>query len=161
MSFPFSFSFPFLPIHIRHFKQEEDPFVSTNELSDEIVRVRCERFERALAFVLKSVGEEPKDKKAARDLAPMQDAVNDKLGQWYMANHGVSAAALIEDMRTVLTAYWRLSSKRLTENVCMSFEAHLLQKFAEEIESMLLTDIQVPHTSSSFLPLTLSASICT
>jgi len=60
-----------------------------------------------------------------------------------MANHGVSAAALIEDMRTVLTAYWRLSSKRLTENVCMSFEAHVLQKLSEEIESELLTAVQL------------------
>lgn len=34
-------------------------------------------------------------------LKPLEETLTDKLGQWYMANHGVSAAALIEDMRTV------------------------------------------------------------
>ena len=98
-------------------------------------------------------------------LEPLQEIISDKLGHWYMANHGVSAAALIEDMRTVLTAYWRLSSKRLTENICMSFEAHVLQKLSEEIESELLTAVQVGcqhtvflRTNRRFLP---PLSMCT
>ena len=81
-------------------------------------------------------------------LEPLQAAIDDRLGHWYMANHGVSAAALIEDMRTVLTAYWRLSSKRLTENICMTYEAHVLQKLSEEIESELLTAVQVGALNS-------------
>lgn len=35
------------------FKQEEDPFVSTDELANEIVKVRVERFDRALNHILK------------------------------------------------------------------------------------------------------------
>jgi hypothetical protein len=94
------------------FKQEEDPFVSTNELSDEIVRVRAERFDRALNVVVKAAGEGSSKKKGAaavEELDAFKNHMSEHLGQWYMANHGVSAAALIEDMRTVLTAYWRLS----------------------------------------------------
>ena len=138
------------------FKQEEDPFVSTDELANEIIKVRSERFDRALAHVLRLVGDGGADgvmAKATRDgktdkekesgLIALEAEITDKLGQWYMANHGVSAAALIEDMRTVLTAYWRLSSKRLTENVCMSFEAHVLARLSEEIESELLTAVQL------------------
>lgn len=124
------------------FKQEEDPFVSTDELANEIVKVRSERFDRALAHVLKMCSDEAVDGvlgkaaassssssknksgkvKVGEALKPLESTILDKLGQWYMANHGVSAAAQIEDMRTVLTAYWRLSSKRLSENVCMAFE---------------------------------------
>jgi len=134
------------------FKQEEDPFVSSDELADEIVKVRAERFDRALAHVMRSVADRAEEstmnkmmqsREKASMLKPLEDEITDKLGQWYMANHGVSAAALIEDMRTVLTAYWRLSSKRLTENVCMSFEAHVLAKVSEDIESELLTAVQL------------------
>ena len=38
------------------FKQEEDPFVSTDELANEIVKVRVERFDRALGHILKLSG---------------------------------------------------------------------------------------------------------
>ena len=86
--------------------------MSTNELSDEIVRVRAERFDRALNVVVKAAGEGSSKKKGAaavEELEAFKSHLTQHLGQWYMANHGVSAAALIEDMRTVLTAYWRLS----------------------------------------------------
>jgi len=128
------------------FKQEEDPFVSTNELSDEIVRVRAERFDRALNVVVKAAGEGSSKKKGAaavEELDAFKNHMSEHLGQWYMANHGVSAAALIEDMRTVLTAYWRLSAKRLTENVCMSVEAHVLTRLSDDIESELLSVMQI------------------
>jgi hypothetical protein len=67
-----------------------------------------------------------------------------------MANHGANSASLIEDMRTVLIAYWQLSSKRLTENVCMSFEAHVLARLSEDLESELLTAVQVTRCFARF-----------
>lgn len=142
------------------FKQEEDPFVSSDELAEEIIRVRAERFDRALAHVMRLVADQADDSSMSKlmktkeksPLKPLEEEITDKLGQWYMANHGVSAAALIEDMRIVLTAYWRLSSKRLTENVCMSFEAQVLAKLSEDIESELLTAVQLrPDVDDLFL----------
>jgi hypothetical protein len=42
---------------------QEDPFVSTDELANEIVKVRSERFDRALNHVLKLVGDKAPDEK--------------------------------------------------------------------------------------------------
>ena len=36
-----------------------------------------------------------------------------KLGQWYMATHGVNTASKVEDMCTLLEAYWDVATKRL------------------------------------------------
>ena len=44
----------------------------------------------------------------------------------YMANHGVTSMAQVEDMKVVLEAYWAVASKRIAENICMVFETHLL-----------------------------------
>ena len=61
-----------------------------------------------------------------------------KLGRWYMANHGVTSMSMVEDMRTVLIAYWGVAAKRITENVCMLFENHLLAALGQDIEKALL-----------------------
>ena len=50
---------------------QEDPFVSTDELANEIVKVRSERFDRALNHVLKLVG----------DKAPETDGVMAKVSK--------------------------------------------------------------------------------
>ncbi|KAH8044579.1 hypothetical protein JL722_14631 [Aureococcus anophagefferens] len=59
------------------------------------------------------------------------------LGRWYMANHGVTSLSMVEDMRTVLIAYWGVAAKRITENICMLFETHLLAKLGEDAAKLL------------------------
>ncbi len=69
---------------------------------------------------------------------PLREMVLGKLGRWYMANHGVTSMSMVEDMRTVLIAYWGVAAKRITENVCMLFENHLLAALGQDIEKALL-----------------------
>ncbi|KAJ8610480.1 hypothetical protein CTAYLR_007776 [Chrysophaeum taylorii] len=170
------------------FKHESDPFISKNELSDAILKVRFERFERALDTVMTACGTGPaqaaktvvaernqketqastaqaklaeshaatpseedkvpdeKERKKKDDLKehPLKELVLTSLGRWYMANHGVTSMSMVEDMRTVLIAYWGVAAKRITENTCMLFETHLLAVMAEDVEKQLLSLAQTP-----------------
>mgnify|MGYP003314981641 CR=1 FL=1 len=72
---------------------------------------------------------------------PLREMVLGKLGRWYMANHGVTSMSMVEDMRTVLIAYWGVAAKRITENVCMLFENHLLAALGQDIEKALLLSL--------------------
>ena len=69
---------------------------------------------------------------------PLREMVLGKLGRWYMANHGVTSMSMVEDMRTVLIAYWGVAAKRITENICMLFENHLLAALGQDVEKSLL-----------------------
>lgn len=176
------------------FKHESDPFISKNELSEAILKVRFERFEKALAAVMDACGSGEADaaksaekernvanaKGAAGDAKlaeshadaagapaeakeealvsaaddkrrstkdalkehPLKEMVMTSLGRWYMANHGVTSLSMVEDMRTVLIAYWGVAAKRITENICMLFETHLLAKLGEDVEKKLLHHAQ-------------------
>lgn len=73
---------------------------------------------------------------------PLKDLVLTSLGRWYMANHGVTSMSMVEDMRTVLIAYWGVAAKRITENVCALLETNILAVVAEDIEKQLLTVAQ-------------------
>jgi len=73
---------------------------------------------------------------------PLKDLVLASLGRWYMANHGVTSMSMVEDMRTVLIAYWGVAAKRITENVCALLETHLLATIAEDLEKRLLSVAQ-------------------
>ena len=75
---------------------------------------------------------------------PLKELVLGSLGRWYMANHGVTSMSMVEDMRTVLIAYWGVASKRITENICMLLETHLLALLAEDVEKRLLQLAQNP-----------------
>ena len=55
-----------------------------------------------------------------------------------MANHGVTSLSMVEDMRPVLIAYWGVAAKRITENICMLFETHLLASIGQDVEKRLL-----------------------
>lgn len=73
---------------------------------------------------------------------PLKAHVLSSLGKWYMANHGVTSMSMVEDMRTVLIAYWGVAAKRITENTCMLLETHLLAALAEDLEKILLNYAQ-------------------
>ena len=45
-----------------------------------------------------------------------------KLGQWYMATHGVNTASKVEDMCTLLEAYWDVATGDCRLVVCMTLE---------------------------------------
>lgn len=178
------------------FKHESDPFISKNELSEAIEKVRFDRFESALTKVMEDCGtgrsqaaknvvaerqhasaqnnspqaklaeahtdaakqqsQQSKDavvndaddsrRKKREELKenPLKEMVLTALGRWYMANHSVTSLSMVEDMRTVLIAYWGVASKRITENTCMLLETHLLAALAEDLEKQLLSLAQSP-----------------
>ena len=39
------------------------------------------------------------------------------LGDWYIKTHGVNTTSKVEDMCTILQAYWSVATKRLVDNV--------------------------------------------
>ena len=65
-----------------------------------------------------------------------------------MATHGVNTASKVEDMCTLLEAYWDVATKRLVDNVCMTLEhdfANFSLKKLEESCFLFAADAGVPE----------------
>jgi hypothetical protein len=131
------------------FAKESDPYTTNESMLELVNQIRMKNFDIALRSVLDSVppsalvgdNEEKKSKAAAAH-------VKRKLGQWYMATHGVNTASKVEDMCTLLEAYWDVATKRLVDNVCMTLEhdfANFSLKKLEESCFLFAADAGVPE----------------
>ena len=105
------------------FVKESDPYTTNESMLELVNQIRMKNFDVALRSVLDSV---PPSALVGDDVAKKEAAaaahVKRKLGQWYMATHGVNTASKLEDMCTLLEAYWDVATKRLVDNVCMTLE---------------------------------------
>ncbi len=65
------------------------------------------------------------------------DAVESSLGAWYMCSHGVNSTVVVNDMCTLLQAYWNIATKRLVDNVCMTMEQDFFSRLVTRAEEEL------------------------
>ncbi len=131
------------------FAKESDPYTTNESMLELVNQIRMKNFDIALRSVLDSVPPsalvgDNEEKKSAAAAAH----VKRKLGQWYMATHGVNTASKVEDMCTLLEAYWDVATKRLVDNVCMTLEhdfANFSLKKLEESCFLFAADAGVPE----------------
>ena len=57
-------------------------------------------------------------------------------------SHGATPTSKVEDMSTILQAYWRVTAKRVCDNACMLLEASFLSSVTDTLETRLLTQSQ-------------------
>jgi interferon-induced GTP-binding protein Mx1 len=136
------------------FDKEKNPFTENADLSEAINRVRFERFDRVLHQVLLEAGDKPATNQppaAPEESAPsaplygskkgleqLHEWVSINLGQWYRYSHGANPTSKVEDMSTILQAYWHVTSKRLCDNACMLMETSFLSAVTDSLEARLL-----------------------
>lgn len=121
------------------FDKEKNPFTENQDLIEAINQVRFERFDRVLHQVLVEAGDGPPDGGDASDVTPLKNWVTYNLGQWFRFAHGANPTSKVEDMSTILQAYWRVTAKRVVDNACMLLEASFLGQVVERLEAQLLT----------------------
>jgi interferon-induced GTP-binding protein Mx1 len=115
------------------FAKESDPFTANESMLEVINTIRYRNFDMALEEALAAAGDRP------AGLGALHEAVTMALGNWYMTNHGVVGTVTnVEDMCTLLHAYWNVATKRLVDNVCMTIEQDFLVKLVHRAESELL-----------------------
>ncbi|CAM9724999.1 unnamed protein product [Chrysoparadoxa australica] len=122
------------------FDKERNPFTENQDLVNAINQVRFERFDRVLHQVMIEAGEKPPP--GTKGLPPLEEWVALNLGHWYRYSHGANPTSKVEDMSTVLQAYWRVTSKRVCDNACMLLETAFLDEVVNALETQLLTKAQ-------------------
>lgn len=60
-------------------------------------------------------------------------------GQWFRFAHGANPTSKVEDMSTILQAYWRVTSKRVVDNACMLLETSFFGQVVDRLETQLLS----------------------
>ncbi|CBJ26106.1 Mx1, Mx-like dynamin-related GTPase [Ectocarpus siliculosus] len=113
------------------FQKESDPFTTNEGMLEVINTIRFRHFDKAVEDAMDEAGESPENMEA------LKGAVMEKLSEWYMRNHGVGTMANVEDMCTLLQAYWNVATKRLVDNVCMTMEQDFVVKLLGKVESEL------------------------
>eukprot|EP00903_Cladosiphon_okamuranus_P010659 g10077.t1 len=113
------------------FQKESDPFTTNEGMLEVINTIRFRHFDKAVEDAMDEAGEAPENMEA------LKTAVMEKLSEWYMRNHGVGTMANVEDMCTLLQAYWNVATKRLVDNVCMTMEQDFVVKLLGKVESEL------------------------
>ncbi|CAM9711133.1 unnamed protein product, partial [Choristocarpus tenellus] len=113
------------------FQKESDPFTTNEGMLEVINTIRFRHFDKAVQDALDEAGDQPES------LEALKMCVMERLGEWYMVNHGVGTMANVEDMCTLLQAYWNVATKRLVDNVCMTLEQDFVVKLLGGVESEL------------------------
>ncbi|CAN0194370.1 unnamed protein product [Ascophyllum nodosum] len=154
------------------FDKEKNPFTenqainasarvrTSQDLVEAINQVRFERFDRVLHQVLVEAGDGPPNGGNASDLTPLQEWVTYNLGQWFRFAHGANPTSKVEDMSTILQAYWRVTSKRVVDNACMLLETSFFGEVVNKLETHLLTltnEISMEDSASQPRPKAVSA----
>eukprot|EP00752_Nemacystus_decipiens_P009127 g8151.t1 len=121
------------------FDKEKNPFTENQDLVEAINQVRFERFDRVLHQVLVEAGDGPPNGGDASDVTPLKEWVTYNLGQWFRFAHGANPTSKVEDMSTILQAYWRVTSKRVVDNACMLLETSFFGQVVDRLETQLLS----------------------
>ena len=116
------------------FAKESDPYTTNESMLELINQIRLKNFDVALQSVLNSVppGSLLSSDKNVTELAKAH--VKRQLGKWYMQTHGVNTTSKVEDMCTLLEAYWDVATKRLVDNVCMTLEHDFTNAILKQLE---------------------------
>eukprot|EP00633_Aureoumbra_lagunensis_P004582 CAMPEP_0197307348 /NCGR_PEP_ID=MMETSP0891-20130614/4966_1 /TAXON_ID=44058 ORGANISM="Aureoumbra lagunensis, Strain CCMP1510" /NCGR_SAMPLE_ID=MMETSP0891 /ASSEMBLY_ACC=CAM_ASM_000534 /LENGTH=884 /DNA_ID=CAMNT_0042790601 /DNA_START=38 /DNA_END=2692 /DNA_ORIENTATION=- len=117
------------------FAKESDPYTTNESMLELINRIRQKNFELALKAVISSAppGSMMASNQNAKNTAKTH--VKHQLGRWYMQTHGVNTTSKVEDMCTLLQAYWDVATKRLVDNVCMTLEHDFTNAVLKEVEN--------------------------
>lgn len=117
------------------FAKESDPYTTNESMLELINQIRLKNFDVALQSVLSTAppGSIMSSNEKARNMAKAH--VKRQLGRWYMQTHGVNTTSKVEDMCTLLQAYWDVATKRLVDNVCMTLEHDFTAAILKELES--------------------------
>lgn len=117
------------------FAKESDPYTTNESMLELINQIRLKNFDIALQSVLSTAppGSIMSSNEKARNVAKAH--VKRQLGRWYMQTHGVNTTSKVEDMCTLLQAYWDVATKRLVDNVCMTLEHDFTAAILKELES--------------------------
>ena len=97
------------------FAKEADPYTANESMVELIDQIRARNFEIALNSSLGAAGQRG-------SLDEIKAHTKATLGDWYIKTHGVNTTSKVEDMCTLLEAYWDVATKRLVDNVCMTLE---------------------------------------
>ncbi|KAH8097579.1 hypothetical protein JL720_472 [Aureococcus anophagefferens] len=116
------------------FAKESDPYTTNESMLELINQIRLKNFDVALQSVLNSVppGSLLSSDKNVTELAKAH--VKRQLGKWYMQTHGVNTTSKVEDMCTLLEAYWDVATNRLVDNVCMTLEHDFTNAILKQLE---------------------------
>lgn len=127
---------------VEMFTRSTEGASSDQELIASINEIRFARFDQALVEVL-TVAKETEPGKGSKD--EMKAHVLDMLGHAYMHYHSIGNGPNIQldEARAVLSAYWKISEKRINEDVTSSVDIVILQQCSEMIEKDLLESVQL------------------
>lgn len=119
-----------LQAHIAElFAREEDPFTTDRSLMDAVSSIRFRRFDEALQRAMQQLGDKPQS--AAATKAQLEK----ELGTWYMGVHCVHAKGNVEEMRTLVQAYWEVAQRRFVDNVCLTMEQDVAASFLQDLDA--------------------------
>ncbi len=111
--------------------KESDPFTTNDAMLDVMNAIRFTQFDTAIDEAMKSAGDKPQGPEK------LLESVESSLGDWYMHSHGVNSAVVVNDMCTLLHAYWYVATKRLVDNVCMTMEHDFFSRLVTRTEEEL------------------------
>lgn len=111
--------------------KELEPFTSQDVLLEVVNSIRFRAFDSVLAQVIDSI--EPK--KLGGNRYQIEEDMKKKLGNWYMRRHGVDAQGNLQEMITLVQAYWDIASRRFIDNVCMHMDKGFIARVVQELET--------------------------
>lgn len=125
------------------FLRSTESAASDVDLIESINTIRYSRFEKTLTEVLMVARDS--DPPGQNTKEELKSLVMEMLGHTYMQYHalGNGPNLHLEDARAALKAYWRISEKRLNEDICTAIEMELLKNCSEAIESELMANTQL------------------
>ena len=106
------------------FTKEADPYTTNESMVELIDQIRARNFEIALNSSLGAAGQRG-------SLDEIKAHTKASLGDWYIKTHGVNTTSKVEDMCTILQAYWSVATKRLVDNVRATHETHAAARARE------------------------------
>jgi len=117
------------------FAKEQDPFTANEALVEVVNGIRFRTFDTALQGTL----DEAEQPRQGEPVEALKAHVLSRLGQWYMGAHGVNQKGNVEEMKTLLQAYWGLATRRLVDNLCMAVEHDFAAQLAGKLETECFT----------------------
>lgn len=111
--------------------KELEPFTSQDVLLEVVNSIRFRAFDNVLKQVVDSI--DPKAFDGNR--YQIEEEIKKKLGNWYMRRHGVDSQGNLQEMITLVQAYWDIASRRFIDNICMHMEKGFVAKVVGELET--------------------------
>lgn len=111
--------------------REQSPYTSQDVLLQVVNGIRFRTFDSVLRQVLDTTD----FKGVGVNRNSMREDFKKRLGNWYMLRHGVDAQGSLQEMSTLIQAYWDIASRRLVDNVCMCIEREFSDELVRSLQS--------------------------